>query len=86
MRINGLLEHFQFGSVVGASSAAWATKSDLRIPTAEEMMSSLFIDTHKLNGHSGSACDALQQLTSPATCGWYQPRADTVWAMPGMNL
>ncbi len=85
-RLNGPLAHFQFGSVVGASSAARATKSDLRIPTTDEMMSFPFIDTHKLDGHGGSACDALQQLTSPATGGWFQPRADTYWAMPGMNL
>ncbi|KAF7559939.1 hypothetical protein G7046_g4213 [Stylonectria norvegica] len=84
-RLDGPLLTLEFAELSGVTGG-FGYKSEVRIPTADQITSFPFIDQDQLSGATGSALDALEKLTSPELGGWFRPLDDTYWAAAGMKI
>lgn len=84
-RLDGPLITLEFAEISGVTGG-FGYKSDVRIPTADQIANFPFIATHTLDGATGSAVETLERLTSPDADGWFRPLDNTYWAAAGMKI
>lgn len=84
-RLDGPLIELEFAEISGVTGG-FGYKSDVRIPSADQVVNFPFIATHTLDGNTGSALETLERLTSPEADGWFRPLDNTYWAAAGMKI
>ncbi|KAK4152314.1 hypothetical protein C8A00DRAFT_16367 [Chaetomidium leptoderma] len=84
-RLDGPLVTLEFAEISGVTGG-FGYKSEVRIPTADQVVEFPFVKPAALVGATGSALDTLQKLTSPDADGWFKPLDDTYWAAAGMKI
>ncbi|KAH6844551.1 hypothetical protein B0I37DRAFT_377763 [Chaetomium sp. MPI-CAGE-AT-0009] len=84
-RLDGPLVTLEFAEISGVTGG-FGYKSEVRVPTAAQVVEFPFVKPASLTGATGSAIDTLQRLTSPDSDGWFKPLDDTYWAAAGMKI
>ena len=84
-RLQGPLLTLEFAEISGVTGG-FGYNSEVRVPTADQIIDFPFIKPSTLDGATGSALSALEKLTSPAADGWFAPRDNTYWAAAGMKI
>ncbi|KAK3395147.1 hypothetical protein B0H63DRAFT_408500 [Podospora didyma] len=84
-RLDGPLVTLEFAEISGVTGG-FGYKSEVRVPTADQVVNFPFVKSTSLAGATESALTTLERLTSPAADGWFKPRNDTYWAAAGMKI
>lgn len=84
-RLDGPLVTLEFAEISGVTGG-FGYKSEVRIPTADQVVEFPFVKPASLAGATGSAIETLERLTSPNSDGWFKPLEDTYWAAAGMKI
>ncbi|EAQ91833.1 hypothetical protein CHGG_00068 [Chaetomium globosum CBS 148.51] len=84
-RLDGPLVSLEFAEISGVTGG-FGYKSEVRVPTADQIVEFPFIKPASLAGATGSAIETLERLTSPNSDGWFKPLDDTYWAAAGMKI
>ncbi|KAA8647060.1 hypothetical protein EYZ11_008797 [Aspergillus tanneri] len=84
-RLEGPLVTLEFAEISGVTGG-FGYNSTVRTPSIAEVVDFPFVATHTLDGHTGSALEALNRLTSPATGGWFSPLENNYWLAAGLKV
>jgi hypothetical protein len=84
-RLDGPLVTLEFAEISGVTGG-FGYQSEVRIPTADQVVEFPFVKPASLAGATGSAIETLERLTSPNSDGWFKPLQDTYWAAAGMKI
>lgn len=84
-RLDGPLVTLEFAEISGVTGG-FGYNSEVRIPTADQVVNFPFVKSTSLGGATESAVTTLERLTSPAADGWFKPHGDTYWAAAGMKI
>lgn len=84
-KLEGPLVTLEFAEISGVTGG-FGYKSDVRIPSADQIVTFPFIATKILDGSTDSALETLERLTSPEANGWFRPLDDTYWAAAGLKV
>jgi hypothetical protein len=84
-KLDGPLVTLEFAEISGVTGG-FGYKSDVRIPSIDQVVDFPFIATHTLENSTGTALAALEKLTSPEAGGWFMPLDNTYWAAAGLKV
>lgn len=84
-RLDGPLVTLEFAEISGVTGG-FGYKSEVRVPTADQVVNFPFVKSTSLAGATESALTTLERLTSPKADGWFKPLDDTYWAAAGMKI
>ncbi|MCJ1345798.1 hypothetical protein MMC31_004007, partial [Peltigera leucophlebia] len=84
-RLDGPLVTLEFAEISGVTGG-FGYKSDVRLPSVDQVVNFPFVATDELDGSTGSALETLQRLTSVDANGWFRPLDNTYWAAAGLKV
>lgn len=84
-RLDGPLVTFEFAEISGVTGG-FGYKSEVRIPSADQIVDFPFIATHTLDGSTDNLLKTLEKLTSPEADGWFRPLDNAYWAAAGLKV
>ncbi|KAK3944843.1 hypothetical protein QBC46DRAFT_251239 [Diplogelasinospora grovesii] len=84
-RLDGPLVTLEFAEISGVTGG-FGYKSEVRVPTADQVVNFPFVKPTSLAGATESAIATLERITSPKADGWFKPLDGTYWAAAGMKI
>lgn len=75
----------EFGDVSGVT-AGFGYNSQVRTPTADQIVDFPFVKAKALPEKLDDALEALNELIDPSPAGWFSPASGTNWAAAGLKV
>ncbi|KAI1329008.1 hypothetical protein F5Y16DRAFT_409369 [Xylariaceae sp. FL0255] len=84
-RLDGPLFSLEFAEISGVTGG-FGYNSDVRLPTADQIVDFPFINQSQLAGSAAEAITSLEKITDPTGLGWFKQQRGTYWAAVGMKV